>query len=387
MKTGTVSAAILVASDNRSDAEAITKLFEDEFEKILTTTDADAAAQDFDRHRPDILVLGFNTLEKAERYYLGLYRCCTMVQQHPHRTIILCNKDEVRRVYELCKKNYFDDYVLFWPMTYDMSRLAMTVHHALRELADLRTGGPTALGFAAQARRMAELENLLDMRLAEGSRRATVANRAIAQAERDIGIALDGFSQHLIGGALPHAVTIQDPDALCHEIDRLKREQVAAPLSAAAASAGPLKTWADDLRKDCAPYLEASRALGALAGRVRATVLVVDDDELQRNIIGKILAAENYRLVFAGNGIEALNVMRKMRPDLVLMDVQMPELDGIEVMRRLKAAPEFANIPVVMITGRSERDVVRESLQAGASGFVVKPFERETLLAKVKQIL
>lgn len=120
-------------------------------------------------------MLTFDNLEKAERYYLGLYRLCPMVQQHIHRTVILCNKDEVKRVCQLCMKNYFDDYVLFWPMTYDMSRLAMAVHHALRELA---------------------------------------ADQAMAQAEQDMGTALDGFSQRLIDGALPNVVTVKNATSL-----------------------------------------------------------------------------------------------------------------------------------------------------------------------------
>lgn len=120
-------------------------------------------------------MLTFDNLEKAERYYLGLYRLCPMVQQHIHRTVILCNKDEVKRVCQLCMKNYFDDYVLFWAMTYDMSRLAMAVHHALRELA---------------------------------------ADQAMAQAEQDMGTALDGFSQRLIDGALPNVVTVKNATSL-----------------------------------------------------------------------------------------------------------------------------------------------------------------------------
>ena len=147
---------LLVATDNVTDAALVKNLLEKELAKVaklVVSTNPDAAAMDFERLRPDVLVLAFDNLEKAERYYLGLYRLCPMVQQHIHRTVILCNKDEVKRVYELCMKNYFDDYVLFWPMTYDMSRLAMAVHHALRELAAVKDGdsGPSLLEFAAQA--------------------------------------------------------------------------------------------------------------------------------------------------------------------------------------------------------------------------------------------
>lgn len=381
------SAAILIATDNVTEAEQVRKLLADEFHKIFTTTVADKAADDFERHRPDVLVLAFGTLEKAERYCLGLYRLCPAVQQVVHRTVILCNKDEVKGVYELCKKHYFDDYVLFWPMTYDMSRLAMSVHHALRELAAVRGGGPSVAEFAVQARRLAELEDLLQEQMATGSRHIDVASRAMQQAEQDVGAALDGFSRRLTGGALSDAVTADNANALREEIGRLKREEVSEGFRAAAESAAPLRQWADGLRQELAPQVESARALNALADSVRPTVLVVDDDELQHKLVARILEAENYRLLFAANGLEALSVMRRTRPDLVLMDFEMPEMDGIETTRRIKAVPQFAKLPVIMSTGKSEGSVVVGSLKAGATGFLVKPFVRDTLIAKLRQAL
>ncbi|MBA3032274.1 MAG: response regulator [Gammaproteobacteria bacterium] len=380
-------AAILVATDNVTDAALIKRQLEEEFTKVVLSTDADAAAKDFERYRPDVLVLAFDNLEKAERYYLGLYRLCPTVQQHIHRTVILCNKEEVKRVYELCKKNYFDDYVLFWPMTYDMSRLAMAIHHALRELATLKDDGPSVAEFAAQARRLVELEGLLEQRLAEGSQHLAGAGRAMAQAEQDIGAALDGFSRRLIDGALPNAVTVNDADALQQEIGRLKREEVANLFSTAAAAALPAKNWADGLDAAYAPQRESTRALAAMAERVKPTVLVADDDEFQRKIVARILAAANYHVLLAASGFETLSLLRKTRPDLILMDVMMPDLNGIETTRRLKAVPQFVGIPVIMITGNSEKSVVAGCLKAGAVGFLVKPVERDTLLAKVAQAL
>lgn len=378
---------ILVASDNSSDAALVSQQLHDEFGRVPTSSDPAAAARDFERHRPAVLVLAFNSLEKAERYYLGLYRLCPTLQQQPHRTVILCTKDEVKRVYELCKKQYFDDYVLYWPMSYDMTRLGMTIHHALRELADVTEHGPKVAEFAAQARRLAELESLLAQRLAEGGQHIAGVGRALAQAEQDIDSALDGFSGRMAGGVLPDALTRNNAAALQSEIGRLKREQVIEPLRVAARSAAPLKAWAEHLGQSCAPHLETVRALNTLAERVQQTVLVVDDDEFQRKILASILRSAKYQVVLAGDGMAVLNQLRQARPDLVLMDVMMPGMDGVEVTRRMKTTPRFADIPVIMITGRSDRQVVTESLQAGAAGFVVKPVERDTLLAKVAQAL
>jgi CheY-like chemotaxis protein len=113
---GVIASQILVAGDSAADAEQVRALLRDEFDEIAVSTEPERAISDFEKHRPAVLILAFNTLEKAQRYYLGLYRLCSVVHALPHRTVILCNTDDVRRVYELCKKEYFDDYVLFLPI-------------------------------------------------------------------------------------------------------------------------------------------------------------------------------------------------------------------------------------------------------------------------------
>lgn len=108
---------ILVASGVVADADLVRKLLRDEFDTVTTSTNLDRAVEDVETTRPQVLILAFNGLQDAEQYYLGLYRRSTLVHALPHRTVILCNKEDLRRVYGLCKKDYFDDYVLFWPMT------------------------------------------------------------------------------------------------------------------------------------------------------------------------------------------------------------------------------------------------------------------------------
>lgn len=381
------AALILIATDNVTDAGLIKKHLEVEFEKVFISTDPDRAVADFELHLPDVLMLAFNSLEKSERYYLELYRRSRKIHLQPHRTVILCNKDEVKRVYDLCKKELFDDYILFWPMTHDTTRLLMAMHHALRELAVIKSGGPSLAEFAAQARRLAELETMLDRQMAQGGQYIEVTSQAMAQAEQKIGAALDGFSRRLVQDDLAGGYTVKKGDDLKDEISRLRREGVQQHFRVAAESVKPLKQWAHNFKQECAPHLESARALSAMAGRVQPVVLVVDDDEFQHKIIDKILEGKNYHLVFAAGGIEALKVLRKTRPDLILMDVMMPDMGGLEVARYIKSTPQLADIPIVMITGKSDKNIVTESLKAGAADFVVKPFDRDTLLGKVTQAL
>ena len=382
-----ISASILVATDSVTDAGVLKNLLNPEFDHVFLSTDPAHAVSDFDQQHPDVLVLAFSELEKSERYYLGLYRLSKILHQHLYRTIILCSKEEVKRVYELCMKDYFDDYVLFWPMTFDASRLLMSVHYALREMSALKTNAPSVNEFAIEARRLAEFEGKLDQQVAHGVHHIDATHRAMEQAEKGIGSALDELSQRLVAQSQRHSPSDGDSDALKNEISRFKQEEIHQHFNAAADTAQPLKQWAQGIKQECAPQMESVRALKELAERVRPVVLVVDDDEFQHQMVRAMLGEEKFRLIFAINGIQAMGILRKTKPDVILMDVMMPDMDGMEVTRRLRKISQFFKTPVIMITGNSEGKTVIDSMKAGATDFVVKPINRDTLIAKIEHVL
>ena len=383
----TATPRILVATDVVGDADLVKKLLRDEFDNVVGSSNPDRVVADFEQHRPEVLILAFKTLEKSERYYLSLYRLGTLVHGLPHRTLILCNLDDLRRVYELCKKEYFDDYVLFWPVPHDAVRLPMAVHHALRQLAASGNGAPTLGEFAAQARRLAAMESLLEQHAARGGERIEVATRSLQQAQQDIGLALDGFSRELSQGDLRGLIEVKDGPGFQREIDRLKTGEIATRLDAVAAAVKPMREWAGSLKAELAPQFESARALKTLAERVQPLVLVVDDDEYQHKLLRALLRDERLELLFAASGDEAFAALRRRRPDLILMDFELPDIDGVEAVRRIKSVESLAAVPIVMITGRSDKRVVVQSVNAGASGFLVKPFNQQTLLAKVRSCL
>lgn len=380
-------ARILVATQVVGDANLVRKLLQDEFDNVAVSVDSERGVDDFEKQRPDVLILAFNGLERAERYYLGLYRKSTLVHTLPHRTVILCNKDDLQRVYQLCRKEHFDDYVLFWPVTHDAPRLPMAVHHALRQLAASGAGGPTLAEFAAQARRLAAAESLLEQHAARGGAHIDIARRSLEEAHNGIGQALDGFSRKVARGDLHSLVEVKDAPGFQREIDRLKAGEISTYLGAVAAAVQPVRDWAGSLNQELALQFQAARALQALAESVPPLVLIVEDDEYQHKLLGHLLRSENLELIFATSGTEALATLRRRTPDLILMDVGLPDIDGIEATRRIKAVDRFANVPVLMITGHSERDMVVQSAKAGASGFVVKPFNKDLLLAKIGSCL
>ena len=115
-----------------------------------------------------------------------------------------------------------------------------------------------------------------------------------------------------------------------------------------------------------------------------ATVLVVDDEPQIRRVMRTALSAQGYTVVEAHDGLEAILKVRSERPDLVILDMNMPKMDGIETCREIRAN---VSIPIIMLTVRSaEKDKVR-ALDAGADDYVVKPFGIEELLARIRAAL
>jgi DNA-binding response OmpR family regulator len=117
-----------------------------------------------------------------------------------------------------------------------------------------------------------------------------------------------------------------------------------------------------------------------------ARVLIADDDALLRGLLQHKLSADGHLVLVAEHGGEVLDLVRDQRPDLVVLDAMMPVMDGFEVLRRLKADPDAASVPVIMLTAlRREADVVG-GLQLGAADYLVKPFIPDELLERVRRL-
>jgi two-component system, cell cycle response regulator len=117
-----------------------------------------------------------------------------------------------------------------------------------------------------------------------------------------------------------------------------------------------------------------------------AVILIVDDDPRGCEALEGLLTGQGYDLAFAGNGREALDQAESLVPDLILLDVMMPELDGFEVCRRLRANARLAEVPVIMVTALDDQDSRLQGIEAGADDFISKPFNRMELRARVRTI-
>lgn len=117
---------------------------------------------------------------------------------------------------------------------------------------------------------------------------------------------------------------------------------------------------------------------------VKNTVLIVEDDERMRVLIRDYLVNEGFEALEAENGFEAMKVLSDNNPDLIILDIMMPEMDGWDVCRKLR---EHSEIPIIMLTAKSEEDDKLFGYKLGADDYITKPFNPQILAAKVKVLL
>jgi two-component system, cell cycle response regulator DivK len=129
------------------------------------------------------------------------------------------------------------------------------------------------------------------------------------------------------------------------------------------------------------------RAETGLCPRRRQTVLIVEDNDLNRKLFNDLLTAHGYDTLQTGDGVEALALARRHRPDLILMDIQLPQISGLEITRRLKEDAELKQIPVIAVTAfamKGDREKMRDG---GCEDYIAKPISIACFLATVERFV
>jgi len=124
-----------------------------------------------------------------------------------------------------------------------------------------------------------------------------------------------------------------------------------------------------------------------MAARAKPCILVIDDDPNVVQLVKMNLEFEGYEVETAYNGLKGLDMARRVRPDLILLDIMMPNLDGWDVVNEIRRTPELKGVPVVMLTALNQPEAVATSLTFGADVHLPKPFEPDAMLEIVRRLL
>ena len=116
-------------------------------------------------------------------------------------------------------------------------------------------------------------------------------------------------------------------------------------------------------------------------------LLTIDDDPIIRTLIKKTFSNLGFEVLTASDGFEGIHATITQKPALILLDIMMPIVDGLEVLKRIKEVPEVSKIPIIMFTAVAESKMVIESSKLGADDYIIKPFQSSILITKVRDLL
>ena len=119
----------------------------------------------------------------------------------------------------------------------------------------------------------------------------------------------------------------------------------------------------------------------------KGTILYVEDNPDNRMLVRRILLSEDYGLIEANNAFEALEVLKVRKPDLILMDINMPDMDGYTLTAKIKSMPGFERVPILALTANVMRGDREKTLEAGCGGYIQKPLDIDQLIKEIERFL
>jgi len=119
----------------------------------------------------------------------------------------------------------------------------------------------------------------------------------------------------------------------------------------------------------------------------KGTILYIEDNPDNRLLVKRILLSEGYSLLEAKDALEALNILKSASPDLILMDINMPDMDGYTLTAKIKALPGFERVPIVAVTANVMRGDKEKTLEAGCNGYIQKPLDIDQLTREIEKFI
>jgi DNA-binding NtrC family response regulator len=378
--------AILLIGDERELTEDVSSMLGLGFCGVAIAHGVDEALKQIKSKTPRILVFASASIVDAERVYLEILRKVVEFQATPHYTIITCKGTEVETAYDLCRRNVFDDYVVVRPL-YDRYRLATAVQSVIRLKDGMDQLAAVSHSIGMKGLKIDEFSGAMEQQLAQAQRlNATVQADAGRAQDRIVGrIAEIGTEFYRTAASRLAPEQVEETRRKFQDVARSAiQPELAHAFGNTAASLGQ---WTASFAKELAKGQSAIKAIVDQAAELRAPIIVIDDDPVYCDVVAATLEDAGFRAYGVGSIAEALRAFSEERYCCALVDFELPDGVGVELISCLWSMDAYRTLPVVLMTGHSERRVVEGALAAGIRHFIVKPAQRETIIGKVHDAL
>ncbi|WP_019556111.1 response regulator [Thiomicrorhabdus arctica] len=325
--------------------------------------------------QPHIILFGTNHLINSSEIYLDL-----MVKHKDlefHRSILMVKAEDAAEAAKLCTDRVFNDYIIVKPL-YDKEVFNSVIrrcieviaeHGSLEELSDVE--------LELRNVQINGLENHKTETLLQNKTRTTQQ-----QFKTEMSSDIDDFTGKVIhdlddGKDAQHikkSITNLS-EKLHHSLERGDKDMNSA-----------LSEW-EKLSAITQKQLNSGLSSAIKATKVQRTILIIEDDEFYLNVLAAGLETEGYCIKKTLTGKLGLEMINQIRPDLIILDWNLPDIMGSFVLKTIKSSIKFCHIPVIVLTGHSQVSIIKEAMALGASDFIVKPSDKKQMLNKIQQAI
>ena len=397
---------VVMIVDSDEDTSGAANILATHIDEYRTLTLDEDTAEYLNQITPSVILFALSNVEKSVEYYTFLVEESQL--NHIHYSIVLCNNKESSLAFRCCMKNLFDNYFVYQPL-YERLRLLMVVQSGLTQTqADSK--------IQTDSEELSEqIDEELSALIDEGSRCKQHLLKKILQSGEDISKVP---SSDLINNAqeinspqeLLQNITKDHVHPLLHLLEediRKSLDNIIAQLVSQQKSLKESLPVKKQKRKGLITHVASIKKRDnteqdtnelndeevlpveepTVKNVLTHSILVVEDNKLYRDMITNVLLKENYHVDEAEDGLCALEKIKKSRYDLILMDLFMPNLDGLNATKKIRQLSEGIDTPVIALTGNKNKELVKKWAHYGLKGYIIKPSTKNEILSVVKKNL
>ncbi|MCG9682666.1 response regulator [Vibrio sp. Isolate23] len=294
----------------------------------------------------------------------------------PKYDLLMCNKSYRQEAYDLCVKELFYSYETIKPI-YDTNKVILTLRRLAQHLA-------TKVELQQVEQDNLKMEESINSSIESIDALQTQVQETSTQQDSEFEQVTKSLNE-----LLARVPAIEWEKAFTNIVRSMPESVQRTTLSQFS-----IKEFRDDLEKyrnnsaemlnKISSSLDASKPQALSKGPL---IVVADDQPVMLKIISSILEPKGYKVESASNGVEALMKAKVMKPELILLDIDMPIMDGLATLDAVKKVETIKHIPIIMLTSHSDKDIIKSSISLGAVDYVVKPTKADILLAKIANAL
>jgi response regulator RpfG family c-di-GMP phosphodiesterase len=374
---------ILLLSDSPYEVKNTQKLLGADFGKISATTCEESARLLFKENRPALLILSYEHVGEALEFYLSLHDSVLKTTAIPHKVLLFCNNKGSETAYNLCKHDVIDDYIACRPL-FDPFRLRLSVQQNIERYKQELRYAKNANNLEKITSDIQSLSVLTIEKLQQFVGEQIKSTKFLDQHSKKLSQATRELQKNI--KSLFSKNNNRKLGAIIEkEISGFKEKSVDKPILSLSEELHSTQNKIEYLVNDFKLFL--NNLDSSIHKQKEIKVLVIDDDDMYREMVLSMLENEALTIKTFNCGYAAIEYLQSETTDIILLDYNMPNINGLAVLRLLKASGTLKEIPVVMLTGVNSKQIVVESIKAGAKGYIVKPSNRKILLNKINSIV